>query len=90
MFITPWIIVLSSFLISLMVGLLIERNGIWFYSGGVSSIYIFYFVVGIFCVNDTFPFALGFSVRSWPLICSCVEQPLDVFSRKDLFSWDSC
>lgn len=62
-FIAPWLFQLAAFLISWLDGLLFVRFGNGFSSGGAGDIYIFYFVVGIFSVNDTFPFALGFGVR---------------------------
>lgn len=61
-FLSPWCIVLTSFLINLFIALLVgAKTGI--YTGGLSSIYIFLFVMGIIILNDTFPFALGMSVR---------------------------
>ncbi|MFK4996826.1 hypothetical protein ACI2OX_02705 [Bacillus sp. N9] len=34
-----------------------------FYTGGVTSIFIYIFVLGILVVIQTFPFALGMSIR---------------------------
>ena len=62
-FIAPWGFQLTAFLVSLLDGVLRKGYGQGFSSGGAGDMYIFYFVVGIFSVNDTFPFALGFSVR---------------------------
>ena len=61
-FITPWIAVLSSFIVGLFISLLLGGNKA-IYFGGVFSIYIFAFVQGIVTLNDTFAFALGLSAR---------------------------
>ncbi|OPA79438.1 hypothetical protein BVG16_10220 [Paenibacillus selenitireducens] len=58
----PWIILLSSFTVNIIVGILVnEEKG--FYTGGLMSIYVYMFVMGIVVVAQSFPFALGFSVR---------------------------
>lgn len=61
-FFMPWCILLFSLAINLFIGLLLNRQKA-IYTGGLSSIYIFMFVLGILTLRDTFPFALGFSVR---------------------------
>jgi hypothetical protein len=58
---TPWIIVISSFLINLMIAVLVNNKAI--YSGGVAAIYVYMLVLGIVTLNQTFPFAIGFSIR---------------------------
>lgn len=60
-FVAPWLFEIAALLVSLLDGLLMHSRGIA--SPGVGDIYIFYFVVGIVCVNDTFPFALSYGVR---------------------------
>jgi hypothetical protein len=62
-FIGPWFLQLTAFLVTLMVGLLFHRYGTGFSSGGAGDIYIFYVVIGVLSINDTFAFALGFNVR---------------------------
>lgn len=58
----PWIILLSSFFVNVFVGFLVhEEKG--FYTGGLMSIYIYMFVMGIIVVAQSFPLTLGFSVR---------------------------
>ncbi len=61
-FIAPWLLQLAAFLVTLLDGLLFQRQTAWFSSGGAYNIYIFYFVVGIVSVNDTLRFAVGFGV----------------------------
>jgi hypothetical protein len=60
-FIAPWGIQLTAFLVSLLEVFLRQIRGLS--SPGAGDIYIFYFVLGIISVIDTFPFALGFGVR---------------------------
>jgi hypothetical protein len=60
-FFQPWIIVLSSFAINFFIALLLGGK-VAIYTGGLASIYVFMFVLGIIVLNDTFPFAIGFSV----------------------------
>jgi len=57
----PSIILSSSFLINLIVSLLINR-GEKFYTGGVTSIFVYVLVLGILVVAQSFPFAIGMSV----------------------------
>lgn len=61
-FVLPWLILGASFLINLLISLLLGGS-VSIYSGGVSSIYIWMLIIGIISLSDTFPFALGFSVR---------------------------
>lgn len=58
----PWIILLCSFTVNLIIGFLIdEQKG--YYSGGLMSIYIYMFVSGIVVVPMTFPFSQGLGIR---------------------------
>src|SRR5690606_29405799 len=58
----PWIVCLGSFLVNRMVGYTISsQNEI--YTGGISSIFIYLFVIGIIMPPQTFAFALGMGVR---------------------------
>ncbi|MDN4525980.1 hypothetical protein [Fictibacillus fluitans] len=58
----PWIILLSSFFINLIIAFLIgDKAG--FYTGGLVSIFIYMFVAGMVTLNQTFSFSLGLSVR---------------------------
>jgi hypothetical protein len=61
-FLLPWAIVLSSFAINAIIGFLLGGN-VTIYTGGLASIYLFMLVLGYMTLNDSFPFALGFSVR---------------------------
>ena len=63
-FYIPWLILLSSFLINLVIGYFlrnVEDSGIT--TGGLMSIFVYMFFAGLFVLYQTFPFALGFSVR---------------------------
>jgi len=57
----PWIIMFSSFAVNLILGLTMQEEQ--FYTGGLASIYIYMLVIGILCVAQTFPFAIGFGIR---------------------------
>jgi len=58
----PWLICLISFAVNLFIGGIVNpEEGI--YTGGVSSLYIYLFVLGIIIVPQTFSFALGMGVR---------------------------
>jgi len=61
-FIIPWCILLSSFAINLLIGLLTGGNTA-IYTGGLASIYIFTLIAGVITLTQTFPFALGISMR---------------------------
>lgn len=61
-FLVPWSILLSSFVINLIIAAIIGGK-IADYTGGLSSIYIYMLVVGSITLKETFPFALGFSMR---------------------------
>lgn len=57
---TPWIILLSSFLVNVILATTMEDS---MYSGGVVSIFIYMLVAGIIVLAQTFPFTLGLSTR---------------------------
>ncbi|MEF3303819.1 hypothetical protein [Paenibacillus sp. GYB003] len=58
----PWLIVSISFVANLTIGLLIsDREPM--YTGGIASLYVFMLVFGLIVLPQTFPFALGMSVR---------------------------
>lgn len=61
-FYLPWIILLSSFAVNLIVGLLLNSNENM-YTGGIVSIYIYILVIGMTVLSQTFPLALGLSIR---------------------------
>lgn len=59
----PWIILLSSFFVNLIIGYFIrniEPGGIT--TGGLASIFVYMFFGGLFVLHQTFAFALGFGV----------------------------
>lgn len=58
----PAIILFFSFGVNLTVSFLIT-NQEDFYTGGISSVFIYIFVAGIILVAKTFPFAIGMSIR---------------------------
>ncbi|MBS4224093.1 hypothetical protein [Lederbergia citrea] len=57
----PALILFSSFAVNLIISFLIPNQDM--YTGGVSSVFIFIFVAGILVVAQTFPFAIGISIR---------------------------
>lgn len=59
-FFLPWIIIMSSFFINLIVSGTIGEE---IYTGGLVSIHIYMLVLGIVNVVQTFPFIIGFGVR---------------------------
>ena len=61
-FFTPAMMLCISFVITLFIGLLIGGDATT-YSGAIASIYIYMFILGIITLRETFPLALGFSVR---------------------------
>lgn len=62
-FYIPWIIVFSSFAVNLTVGLLINNEEPAIISGGTSSVPIYLYVAAIVSLAQTFPFAIGLSIR---------------------------
>ncbi|NEW08044.1 hypothetical protein GK047_18755 [Paenibacillus sp. SYP-B3998] len=61
-FYTPWIIIAASFVINLVLAFSLNEEGA-FHSGSVVAIFIYTFVAGTVTLKETFPFALGLSVR---------------------------
>ena len=61
-FYIPAIILFSSFAVNLIVSFLVTSQEA-FYTGGITSIFIYLFVTGIIVVTKTFPFAVGMSIR---------------------------
>lgn len=61
-FYTPWIVLFSSFVVNFLISLLLGGK-MTIYTGGLASIYIYMLIIGSITLRDTFPFALGFSVR---------------------------
>ncbi|TBL74583.1 hypothetical protein [Paenibacillus thalictri] len=61
-FYIPWLILLSSFAVNLFISYLIN-NQEPFYTGGLMSIFISIAILGAIHFAQTFPFALGMSVR---------------------------
>ena len=58
----PTLILFGSFSVNLIFSSLVSRQG-EFYTGGVTSIFIYMFVAGILVVAQSFPFAIGMSIR---------------------------
>jgi hypothetical protein len=61
-FLSPLVIIVASFIMSLLMSWLFHGNGAVFY-GGINYVSVFFFIFGIVSLHDTFSFALGFSVR---------------------------
>ncbi|RAP78396.1 hypothetical protein [Paenibacillus montanisoli] len=61
-FYLPWIILLSSFLVNLIIAAFLPMDE-KIVTGGLMSIFIYMMVAGILSMFQTFPFALGMSVR---------------------------
>jgi len=59
-FLIPWMVLLSSFIINLIISFFVEEP---IYTGGLASIFVYMFIVGMIILSQTFPFALGLSVR---------------------------
>ncbi|REE67003.1 hypothetical protein A8990_14512 [Paenibacillus taihuensis] len=58
----PWIILGSSFFINLFIAALMPMDE-HLTTGGIASIFVYMGVIGILSMSQTFPFALGLSVR---------------------------
>lgn len=58
----PSIILFSSFFINFLISFLISSEEA-FYTGGVGSIFIYMLILGIMILVQSFPFAIGMSVR---------------------------
>ncbi len=61
-FLGPWLVLMCSLCVNIFIGALLEGKTA-IYTGGLSSIYVFIFIIGLVTLRDTFPFALGFGVR---------------------------
>ncbi|MEH7276724.1 hypothetical protein [Neobacillus vireti] len=61
-FFIPNMILFSVFLLNFIVSLLISSN-VMMYTGGVSYIFFYMLVMGIMVVTQTFPYAIGMSIR---------------------------
>jgi hypothetical protein len=59
----PWIIVGGNFLINLLTTGAIHDGDSTVSTGGMASIFIYFMIIGLIILNQTFPFALGLSVR---------------------------
>ncbi|MFF2092369.1 hypothetical protein [Paenibacillus sp. NPDC058174] len=59
-FIIPYAVLASSFLVNLLVGYISKEE---ITTGGILSIYVYLFVMGITVLPQTFNFALSFSIR---------------------------
>lgn len=62
LFLLPWGILATSFVINAIIAMLLGGS-VAIYTGGLASIYIYMLVVGTLIIKETFPFAVGFSVR---------------------------
>lgn len=61
-FLIPNLILFSVFLLNFIISLFIQSDE-KFYTGGVSYIFVYMLVMGIIVVTQTFPYAIGMSVR---------------------------
>ncbi|MHC0036416.1 hypothetical protein [Pseudoneobacillus sp. C159] len=68
-FFIPTIILTSVFILNFIVSLFIS-NDEKFYTGGISYIFVYMLVMGIIVVTQTFPYAIGMSVRRTEQIIS--------------------
>lgn len=59
----PWIIVGGNFLINLLTTSAIHDGDSTVSTGGMVSIFIYFLIIGMIMLHQTFPFALGLSVR---------------------------
>lgn len=60
--ITPWIILLFSFFVNIVIAFFLDKPKP-IYTGGLVSIFIYMMITGIIILMQTFPFALGLSIR---------------------------
>ncbi|MFD1706860.1 hypothetical protein ACFSCZ_08960 [Siminovitchia sediminis] len=60
-FYVPALILFLAFLVSILISLIITSND-EIYSGSISSIFVYIFVMGILVIAQTYPFAIGMSV----------------------------
>src|SRR5215470_6681676 len=61
-FFPPSFVLFTSFIINLGIAYFLSGTTA-LYTGGVASIYLYLFTIGVIAVNDTFPFVLGLSQR---------------------------
>lgn len=59
-FFTPFLVVLPSFLVNIIISYFVEEP---IYTGGILSLYIYMLIAGAISLIQSFPFALGLSVR---------------------------
>lgn len=59
----PWIIVGGNFLINLLTTSAVHNEDTTVSTGGMASIFIYFMIIGLIMLHQTFPFALGLSVR---------------------------
>lgn len=83
-FIIPWLVMLSSFFINLIISLFLDET---MYTGGIASIYIYMFVAGIITLAQTFQFALGLGVsrKDYYMGTSAMVVLTSIFSALVLF-----
>ncbi|WP_028544361.1 hypothetical protein [Paenibacillus taiwanensis] len=60
-YVLPWLILLLSFFVNFIIAYAINDEG--FTSGGMGSIFIYLFVMGVICLGQTFVFAISLSIR---------------------------
>jgi hypothetical protein len=58
----PWMIMGGSFIVNLFISILLGGDTT-IYTGGIASLYISLFIVGLVSLKETFALALGFSMR---------------------------
>jgi len=64
LFIVPWLVLGSSFIINLLIAFISPQpDGEGFYTGGIASIFIYMMIYGIITYVQTFPFSLGLGIR---------------------------
>jgi hypothetical protein len=61
-FVIPWLIVVANFLINLVIAMSLNGDET-INTGAIASIFVYTFIVGTITIKDTFPFALGLSIR---------------------------
>lgn len=61
-FMVPWAILGANFLINALIALSLN-NGETINTGAVASIFVYAFVAGTLTIKETFPFAIGLSIR---------------------------
>lgn len=61
-FYLPWIIIGGNFLINLIISLLVqaENNNT---NGGMASLFVYFLIIGMITLHQTFPFSLSLSIR---------------------------